>query len=167
MSESTSGTGVPFYKTPSFIAAALVLFIFIFDLFSFMGGAKLGGTSGLETLNWMRKFSSTIYVVFYIVPIGAAYLLIHPFLKTGQFDQYNGLAKWLVFGGLVGFLVFKLVGVGEFVKGGLGGIGIGFYIAFIASLFLPFETTMMARVKDARERIEDQMGNKDEGGTSA
>jgi len=160
----TTTPATPFYKTPSFIASAVVLFVFIFDVFPFMTGGKLFHLSGLESINWLRRLASGIYFLFYIIPIAAAYLVIHPFLKEGQFNQYNGLAKWLVFGGLVAFLVFKLAGVGTGVQGGLHGLGFGFYVAFIASLFLPFESTMMKRVREARDRIEEQVGNKNEGG---
>lgn len=166
MSDSmTPNPSTPFYKTPSFIASAVVLFVFIFDVFPFFsGGSGLfhNKASGFDAIDIMRHFSG-IYFIFYVIPLAALYLLIHPFLKEGQFNQYNGIAKWLVFGGLVGFLVFKLVGIGNGVKGGLGGLGFGFYVAFIASLFLPFESTMMTRVRQAREKIEEQVGNKSEG----
>lgn len=164
--EVTPFTGTPFYKTPSFIAAAVVLVVFVFDFLPFMSGGfgnfrfKLSGFDAVD----MMGNASGIYYLFYVIPLAALYLVIHPFLKEGQFNQYNGLAKWLVFGGLVAFFVFKLVGVGSGIQSGLKGIGFGFYVAVIASLFLPFETTMMLRVNQAREKIGDQMGNKPEGG---
>lgn len=141
-----------FYKKPEFIASALVLVVFIFDFlpfFHFM--VKL---SGLSTLDLLTELSSNVYYIFYLVPVGALYLAIKPFLKEGPATAYAMIGKYVVFGGLTLFFVFKLLGVGE-ISGGLGGLGVGFYVAWIASWFLPFEEKMLELVQKGRQKAED------------
>lgn len=146
-----------FYRSPEFIASILVIIIFLFDflpfyhLRAFLMEQRL---SGIGTLEVFTEHLSFIYYLFYFVPIAAVYLAIRPFLKEGTATAYANVAKYLIFAGLTLFFVFKLIGFGK-LEGGLGGLGLGFYVAWIASWFLPFEQKMLSLVQEGRQRAAD------------
>lgn len=146
-----------FYRSPEFIASVIVIIVFLFDWLPFFHLDAIlveRKMSGLGTLEVFTEYLSFIYYFFYLIPIAAVYLVIRPFLKEGPATAYAWIGKYIVFGGFTLFFVFKLIGLGD-LEGGLGGLGFGFYIAWVASWFLPFEQKMLELVQKGREKVED------------
>lgn len=146
----------PFYLHPSFIASAVILLIFLVKLLPFAYVQLFvvrGGFSGLQTINFLGDNASGIYYLFYLIPVAAIYLVAFSFIPDGPAKGYSNAAKWIVFGGLVGYLLLRLINVGG-IAGGFVTIGIGYYIALLASLFLPFETKMLDLVRKGTEKVQ-------------
>lgn len=145
-----------FYKSTEFVASVIVLFIFLFDFVPFFNWHFFlieRHLSGLSTLEMFTEFVSFIYYLFYLVPIAAAYLAIRTFLREGPATAFALPARYIVFGGLTLFMVFRVIGLGE-MDAGLSGLGFGFFVAWIASWFLPFEEQLIALMAKLRQRAQ-------------
>ena len=151
----------PFYLHPSFIASAVILLIFLVKLLPFAYIKMFvvrGGLSGFQTINFLGDNASGIYYLIYLVPVAAIYLLAYSFIPDGPAKGYSNAAKWIIFGGLIGYLLLRLMNVGS-IPGGFVTVGIGFYIALIASLFLPFETKMLDLVRKGTEKVQQKVAD--------